>query len=256
VYARAKGFGVAGPLASRPCFDYVVQAATGMEMTQGGGVRPVPVNFTANDYGTGLLLGAGIVLALLGRSRGVAVTGVDASLALTATVFQSEDVAALATVGSVPDQVGADLIGVSMWQHLYRAKDGWVTVCCVTDAHRAGLLRALGLFGGDGVDGDGATAPLVAEVGDAVGLLTVEEVLSALRSEGVPAGVSVHPSAVPDDPQVVARELLRRYRHPAAGRFVQVGLPLSLSVDAPAVKGPAPTPAPVRRRIKKTAVAR
>jgi crotonobetainyl-CoA:carnitine CoA-transferase CaiB-like acyl-CoA transferase len=65
--------------------------------------------------------------------------------------------------------------------------------------------------------------------------------------------VSVHPSAVPDDPQVVARELLRRYRHPAAGRFVQVGLPLSLSVDAPAVKGPAPTPAPVRRRIKPTA---
>jgi crotonobetainyl-CoA:carnitine CoA-transferase CaiB-like acyl-CoA transferase len=173
---------------------------------------------------------------------------------LTATVFQSEDVAALAVAGSVPDQVGADLLGVSMGRHLYRAKDGWVTVCCVRDVHRAGLLRALGLFGGDGVDGDGATAPLVEEVGDAVGLLTVEDVLSALRSEGVPAAVSVHPSAVPDDPQVVARELLCRYRHPAAGRFVQVGLPLS--VDAPAVKGPAPTPAPVRRRIKKTAVAR
>jgi crotonobetainyl-CoA:carnitine CoA-transferase CaiB-like acyl-CoA transferase len=55
VYARAKGFGVEGPLATRPSFDYVIQAATGMEMTQGGGRRPVPVNFTANDYGTGLL---------------------------------------------------------------------------------------------------------------------------------------------------------------------------------------------------------
>jgi crotonobetainyl-CoA:carnitine CoA-transferase CaiB-like acyl-CoA transferase len=254
VYARAKGFGVAGPLASRPSFDYVVQAATGMEMTQGGGVRPVPVNFTANDYGTGLLLGAGIVLALLGRTRGVAVTGVDASLALTATVFQSEDVAALALAGAVPDRVGADLWGPSMWFHLYRAKDGWVTVCCVTAAQRTGLLRALGLFGGglDG-DGDGASAPLVDEVADAVALFTVESALSALHSEGVPAAVSVHPSAVPDDPQVVTRELLRRYRHPAAGRFVQVGLPLSLSVDAPAVKGPAPTPAPVRRRIKPTA---
>jgi crotonobetainyl-CoA:carnitine CoA-transferase CaiB-like acyl-CoA transferase len=223
-------------------------------MTQGGGVRPVPVNFTANDYGTGLLLGAGIVLALLGRTRGVAVTGVDASLALTATVFQSEDVAALALAGAVPDRVGADLWGPSMWFHLYRAKDGWVTVCCVTAAQRTGLLRALGLFGGglDG-DGDGASAPLVDEVADAVALFTVESALSALHSEGVPAAVSVHPSAVPDDPQVVARELLRRYRHPAAGRFVQVGLPLSLSVDAPAVKGPAPTPAPVRRRIKPTA---
>ncbi len=160
IYARAKGFGVAGPLAGRPSFDYVVQAATGMEMTQGGGARPVPVNFTANDYGTGLLLGAGVVLALLGRARGAAVTGVDASLALTATVFQSEDVAALATgdgdrAAVVPDRVGADLWGPSMWFHLYRATDGWVTVCCVTDAHRTGLLRALGLFG-EGVDGDGA----------------------------------------------------------------------------------------------------
>jgi crotonobetainyl-CoA:carnitine CoA-transferase CaiB-like acyl-CoA transferase len=262
VYARAKGFGVAGPLATRPSFDYVVQAATGMEMTQGGGVRPVPVNFTANDYGTGLLLGAGVVLALLGRARGVAVTGVNASLALTATVFQSEDVAALATddgprAGVVPDRVGADLWGPSMWFHLYRAEDGWVTVCCVSDAHRTGLLRALGLVGDGDLDGggDGAAAPLVEEVGDAISLLTVEAALSALRSEGVPAAMSVHPSAVPDDPQVVARELLRRYRHPAAGRFVQVGLPLSLSVDAPAVKGPAPTPAPVRRRIKKTTAA-
>jgi crotonobetainyl-CoA:carnitine CoA-transferase CaiB-like acyl-CoA transferase len=256
VYARAKGFGVAGPLATRPSFDYVVQAATGMEMTQGGGAQPVPVNFTANDYGTGLLLGAGVVLALLGRARGVAVTGVDASLALTATVFQSEDVAALATgAGVVPDRVGADLWGPTMWFHLYRATDGWVTVCCVTDAHRTGLLRALGLVGDGDVDsgGDGGAAPLVQEVADAISLLAVGAALSALRCEGVPSAVSVHPSAVPDDPQVVARELLRRYRHPAAGRFVQVGLPLSLSVDAPAVKGPAPTPAPVRRRIKKAA---
>ncbi|HEX4434385.1 MAG TPA: CoA transferase [Acidimicrobiales bacterium] len=250
VYARAKGFGTAGPLAARPSFDYVVQAATGMEMTQGGGARPVPVNFTANDYGTGLLLGAGVVLALLGRSRGAAVTSVHSSLALTATLLQSEDVAALAVAGVVPNQVGSDLLGASQWRRLYRAKDGWVTVCCVTDAHRTGLLRALGLPCAG--DGKGASAPGVEAVADAVQLLTVESVLSALRSEGVPAAASVHPSAVPDDPQVVARELLRRYRHPAAGRFVQVGLPLSLSVDAPAVKGPAPTPAPVRRRVKKT----
>jgi len=46
VYSRAKGFGLCGPLASRPAFDYVVQAATGMVMTQGGG-RPQAMNFTA-----------------------------------------------------------------------------------------------------------------------------------------------------------------------------------------------------------------
>ncbi len=251
VYARAKGFGVTGPLAPRPSFDYVIQAATGMEMTQGGGGRPVPVNFTANDYGTGLLLAAGIVLALLGRSRGAAVTTVQASLALTSTLYQSEDVAALAVGGAVPDRVGEGLGGPSVGCHLYRAKDGWVTVCCATDAQRAALGAALGA--GSGADAEELVT--VEGLADAVGLLTAEEVLSSLWAVGVPAALSVHPSVVPDDPQVVARELLRRYRHPAAGRFVQVGIPLSLSVDAPAVKGPAPTPAVVRRRVKKTAPA-
>ena len=78
-----------------------------------------------------------------------------------------------------------------------------MTVCCVTDAHRAGLLRALGLLGGGGIDGDGATAPLVDEVADAVGLLTVEAALSALRSEGVPAARERAP--------------VRRARRPAGG---------------------------------------
>jgi crotonobetainyl-CoA:carnitine CoA-transferase CaiB-like acyl-CoA transferase len=247
VYARAKGFGVEGPLATRPSFDYVIQAATGMEMTQGGGRRPVPVNFTANDYGTGLLLAAGVVLALLGRSMGAAVTTVDASLALTSTLFQSEDVAALSVHGAVPDQVGEGLGGPSVGWHVYRAADGWVTVCCAKEGDLDGLAAALGLGLGQS---DGAAGLTVDAVAGAVGSLPVGDVLSRLRSFGVPAAQSVHHSFVPDDPQVVARGLLVRSRHPAAGRFVQVGIPLSLSVDTPAVKGPAPTPAPVRRRIK------
>ncbi len=244
VYARAKGFGSVGPLATRPSFDYVVQAATGMEMTQGGGRAPVAGNVVVNDYGTGLLLAAGIVCALLGRARGAAVTTVEASLAVTATLYQAADVARLAVDGAAAadvDRVGApELRGPSVGQRLYRANDGWVVVCCVTSSDVARLGTAVGL---------GASAVVGAdEVAEAVGTMTVEEVLARLRDSGVPAAVSLHHSAVPDDPQVVARGLLRQYRHPAAGRFVQVGIPLSLSVDAPAVKGPAPTPAPVRRR--------
>ncbi len=239
VYARAKGFGVTGPLATRPTFDYVVQAATGMEMTQGGGERPAPGNVVVNDYGTGLLLAAGIVCALLGRARGVPVTTVDASLALTASLYQSEDVAVLGARGSVGDLVGSDGRGPSVGRHVYRAKDGWVAMCCVTGAHLEGLGRVFD-----------STSWTTSAVAGSVGELTTDEVLGRLRSAGVPATVSVHPSAVPEDPQVVARGLLRQYRHPAAGRFVQVGIPLTLSVDTPAVKGPAPTPAPVRRRTR------
>jgi crotonobetainyl-CoA:carnitine CoA-transferase CaiB-like acyl-CoA transferase len=60
--------------------------------------------------------------------------------------------------------------------------------------------------------------------------------------------VSVHPGAVPDDEQVRDRDLLVKVPHPVAGDWVQVGVPLRLSDDMPAVKGPAPNPGRARRR--------
>ena len=246
VYARAKGFGLEGPLATRPSFDYVVQAATGMVMTQGGG-RPQPMNFTANDYGTGLHLAVGIVLALLARARGAPVTTVDASLMMTATVWESEDVARIALDGNRDHDVGDDLRGPTAGCHLYRASDGWVAVCAVTPAEEAGLAAlaapaAPGALGTDDVS--------VAGVAAAVESMTVEAALTRLRAAGVPAAASVHPSAVPDDEQVRGRDILVEVRHPVAGRLSQVGIPLHLSVDVPAVKGPAPAPAPRPRTVR------
>jgi crotonobetainyl-CoA:carnitine CoA-transferase CaiB-like acyl-CoA transferase len=236
VYARAKGFGLHGPMASRPSFDYVVQAATGMEMTQGGG-RPQPVNFTANDYGTGLHLAAGIVLALLVRVRGTLVSTVEASLMVTATVFQSEHIAQLALDGERHDDVGDDLKGPTPACRLYEAADGWIVVCAVTDHQRGALLDALEL-----------TACSVPALSSAIASLTVDAVCSRLLSRGVPVARSVHPNAVLDDKEVVSRDVLITVRHPAAGPYVQVGIPLQLSEDQPAVKGPAPSPVRTRKK--------
>ncbi len=234
VYARAKGFGLHGPMASRPSFDYVVQAATGMEMTQGGG-RAQPLNFTANDYGTGLHMAAGIVLALLVRLRGTLVPTVEASLMTTATVFQSEHVAQLVIDGARSDDVGDDLKGPTPACRLYRATDGWIVVCAVSEAQRVALRDALELTE--------LTAPAVAAV---IGPLTVDAACALLLSRHVPVAVSVHPNAVLDDKEVQGRDLLITVRHPAAGPYLQVGIPLQLSVDRPAVKGPAPSPARAR----------
>jgi crotonobetainyl-CoA:carnitine CoA-transferase CaiB-like acyl-CoA transferase len=243
VYARAKGFGMHGPLVSRPSFDYVVQAATGMEMTQGGG-HAQPTNFTANDYCTGIHLAAGIVLALLARARGVAVSSVEASLMTSATVFESEHVAEIAAHGHRDDAVGPGRLGPAAGCRLYQATDGWLTVCAATPQQLAALGAA---FPADrGVDDTAADA-----IERAIGAMTVDEARARLDAHSVPAAISVHPSAVPDDVQVRARALLTTVRHPVAGAFVQVGIPLQLSVDAPAVKGPAPAPARWQRVPRK-----
>ncbi len=238
LYARAKGFGLHGPMASRPSFDYVVQAATGMEMTQGGG-RAQPVNFTANDYGTGLHMAAGIVLALLVRLRGTLVSTVEASLMTTATVFQSEHVAQLAMHGARRDDVGDDLKGPSAPCRLYQAEDGWIVVCAVTGEQRHALRDALGL-----------TELSVEAASPVLGSLTVDAACSLLLSRHVPVAVSVHPNAVLDDKEVQGRDLLITVRHPTAGPYVQVGIPLQLSVDRAAVKGPAPSPGRSGKRAR------
>ncbi len=230
VYARAKGFGLRGPMASRPSFDYVVQAATGMEMTQGGG-HPQPVNFTANDYGTGLHMAAGIVLALLVRLRGTLVSTVEASLMTTATVFQSEHIAQLAIEGGRRDDVGDDLKGPTPACRLYQAVDGWIVVCAVTEDQRVALRDALDLTD--------LSVPAVSAV---IRSLTVDAACSMLLDRHVPAAASIHPNAVLDDKEVQSRGLLITVRHPAAGPYVQVGIPFQLSTDRPAVKGPAPSP--------------
>jgi crotonobetainyl-CoA:carnitine CoA-transferase CaiB-like acyl-CoA transferase len=234
LYARVKGFGLHGPLASRPAFDFVLQAATGMEMTQGAG-QPQPVNFTTLDYGTGLHLAVGAVLALLARARGENITSVDASLMMTATVFQAEHIAQIALDGRDGADVSRDLEGPTPWCHLYAAEDGWLAVCAVTPEQQAGLRRAFAL---DELS--------VRALAGAIGGMTVEKVRALLRADDVPSAVSVHPGAVPDDDQVRDRDLLVNVRHPVKGHWVQVGVPLRLSADMPAVKSPAPNPGSAR----------
>jgi crotonobetainyl-CoA:carnitine CoA-transferase CaiB-like acyl-CoA transferase len=236
VYARSKGFGVSGPLSKRPSFDYVVQAATGMEIVQGGG-SPQPVNFTANDYGTGIQLAAGIALALLARARGASVTSVESSLMTTATVFLSEQVAEIAFSGKHADLVGDDLLGSEPGWRLYRVSDGWIVVCAAGTGHRRAMAEALG------TDESGSS-----EIEVLLGSMSHRDALSRLAHKGVPAALSVHPSAVPDDAQVRDGTQLVNVSHPAAGEFVQVGIPLRLSDDVPSIRGPAPVPAAVVRR--------
>jgi crotonobetainyl-CoA:carnitine CoA-transferase CaiB-like acyl-CoA transferase len=158
---------------------------------------------------------------------------------LTATVFQSEQIAEIAVRGARLDAVGAELHGPTPGCHLYEASDGWIVCSAATPEHRAALTAALGI-----------TEFSVVAIQGAVGALTARAACAQLRAHGVPAAISVHPSAVPDDPQVIARNLLTAVGHPVAGRFVQVGIPLRLSVDAPAVKGSAPAPGTFKRRVK------
>lgn len=69
VYASVSGFGQTGPYVSRPAFDQVIQAVSGVMEIQGAGGEPQPLNTVLVDKYAGAATASAITAALLHRER-------------------------------------------------------------------------------------------------------------------------------------------------------------------------------------------
>ena len=68
VYLAINAFGQDGDWANRPGYEQNAQAATGVQVRNGGrGEKPIHSPYTFNDYGTGLMGAYAVMLALLHR---------------------------------------------------------------------------------------------------------------------------------------------------------------------------------------------
>ena len=229
IYARAKGYGLEGPYAGLRAFEHVLQAMTGMQMTQGGSGAPRMMTIPASDYASPLYLSIGILCSLFAGRRSDTWPTVSASLAVAASVYEAEHLTRIDGTRAARDDVGDDLHGPSADRHIYRLADGWVTVFAVSPESRGALAEALGV---DRID--------VPVLEGALRDRSVDDVVAVLTAAGVPAAPSVGPREVASDPQVVACDLLVTLEHPKIGRVVQVGIPYSLSRNRPRVRGAAP----------------
>ena len=201
IYARAKGFGLEGPHAWLRAFEHVLQAMTGMQMTQGGSGPPRMMTVPACDYAAPVYLAIGIVCGLLARLRGAAGQTVTSSLAAAASVYEAEHLTRIEPSRRVIDSVGANLRGPDATRRIYRVVGGWILVLAVSPEQQDALGRALGVGELD------QTA-----VADALAPLSSDDALAMLEAAGVPAAPSVHPQEVASDPQVIVLGAARRAR--------------------------------------------
>ena len=127
IYASINAFGQEGVWATRPGFDQNAQAATGMQLRNGGDGQPGPPPYTFNDYGTGIMAAYGVTLALLERERTGRGQKIDTSLAYTASTFSSAYM--VDYEGHHPYEIsGPEAKGFDSLNRLYRTSDGWLAL--------------------------------------------------------------------------------------------------------------------------------
>jgi crotonobetainyl-CoA:carnitine CoA-transferase CaiB-like acyl-CoA transferase len=128
IYGSINCFGHNGPWKSRPGFEQNAQAATGIQIRNGGAnLKPRQATFTLNDYGTGLAAAYGIILALLERNKTGFGQEIEASLVSTSTML-SAGLSVDYDGYQKTDIGGPGLRGSSINNRLYETQNGWIFV--------------------------------------------------------------------------------------------------------------------------------
>lgn len=135
IYCSISGWGQVGPNASRPAYDHVIQAATGMMALQGSdpNAPPIKVGFPVIDIGTGMLAANAILAALLRRARGdQSPIVLDVSMVDASAVLMVGAVASYWLAGVAPARVGNQGFVGSPGADTFPTADGWISTAANT----------------------------------------------------------------------------------------------------------------------------
>ncbi|KAA1189563.1 CoA transferase [Pseudohalioglobus sediminis] len=240
VYCSITGFGQDGPLASRPGYDFLVQAMGGLMSVTGErdgepGAGPQKVGVALTDIMTGLYAVIGIQAALAERERSGLGQHVDLAL-LDVTVATLANQATNYLVGGLnPTRLGNAHPNIVPYQS-FVAKDGHLIVAVGNDSQFRRYCEVLGvpelaaderfLTNRDRVQHREQLVPLLqARMLDR----DKAEWIRLLEAAGVPAGPINSVADVFAEPQIQAREMQVALPHPLNPDLNLVGNPIRLS---------------------------
>src|SRR5438046_2480422 len=236
VHTSITGWGSSGPLATRPGFDPIFQACSGLMQAQGGADDPVFHMIAYTDYSAGALGALATVAALGARERTGRGQRVDVSLFRTSYVMQAAEMI-LAPACPSPPAGGRDFPGPGACRRLYACVDGWVCVAATAEAHAAALGRLAGVPLALDDPAEGAAAAAVTR---RLGAPSRAEALARLAGAGVPPApcpafqhlftAPLHP-APPSPPE---------HSHPALGPLRMSGAFIDFEATPAALRRSAP----------------
>jgi len=236
IYCSISGYGQTGPYASRPGYDFVAQAESGiMAVTGEIDGDPQRVGSPVGDVSAGMFACTAILAALRVRDRTGQGQHIDIALIETTMSLLSNVASNYLISGEEASRFGNGHPNIVPYQ-AFHTHDGHVVVSCGNDRLYQSLCR---LLGREDLASDPrfATNPqrvrnrneLVPVLQEAFLARTTDEWLPELRATGIPCGPINSVSQIFNDPHIQARGYVWECDHPKAGKIKLAGSPMHFS---------------------------
>ncbi len=239
ISCHVTGFGLDGPYASRPSFDFIAQAMSGF-MSVNGDPNGPPMRAAPpiSDLIAGAYAAMGILAALVRRAR----TGEGEEVATSLTDGMTSMLAFLATnwfaTGHLPLRTGNDHALAAPYG-LFEAADGQVAIAPSNDTYYFKLLAALDLehlkdqpeFSTNESRFEHRGA-INAALNERTRKKPIAHWIDVLNEAGVPCGRVLDIGEVFADPQTMHQRMRITIDHPLHGPLDVLGFPIKFT-DAP-----------------------
>jgi crotonobetainyl-CoA:carnitine CoA-transferase CaiB-like acyl-CoA transferase len=236
IYCSISGYGQTGPYASRPGYDFVAQAESGlMSVTGEIDGDPQRVGSPVGDVSAGMFACMSILAALRVRDHTGKGQYIDISL-LETTISLLSNVSSNYLISDEEAQrFGNGHPNIVPYQ-AFHTEDGYVVVSCGNDRLYQALCH---LLAREDLAADPRFATNPQRVRNRKELVPVlqeeflrrrtDEWLPELRAAGIPCGPINTVSQIFNDPHIQARGFVWECGHPTAGKIKLSGSPMHLS---------------------------
>ncbi|HYN70071.1 MAG TPA: CoA transferase [Candidatus Eisenbacteria bacterium] len=255
VHLAISGFGIDGPDAAKPGYDFVIQAASGlMSITGEPGGPPTKVGVAISDVVTGLFGAIAILAALMARGPATRPDGgrtalgqrIDLSLLESTLAILINQAQNAFVSGRAPGRLGNAHPNIVPYQ-TFRTADGEIAVAVGSERQWQRFCQALAL---PNLGSDARYVTNAARVGNRHGLIatlgprfveqTTAEWLRRFEAAGIPSESILDVLEAFSSPQAVARGSRVSLEHPRLGAVDQVAIPFSLSETPAGIRTPPP----------------
>ncbi|HSB72959.1 MAG TPA: CoA transferase [Candidatus Methylomirabilis sp.] len=247
IMVSISGFGTEGPYVARPAFDEIIQGMSGLASLTGTSEGPPTLTGTyVADFVTGLYGAIAALLALQLRAQTGKGQWVRTNLLHSLISILNTTVSRYLLLGEAPRRQG-NLNPLIAPGNVYRAKDGYVTIECLTQDMWEALARAMGREDlvrdprfPDVLSRHSHAKDLDREIEAWMAPRTVDEVVTILERHSIPSGPVLDIPSLVRDPQFLANQTVVNVEYPGLGQVPLLAPPLRLSGEGSPRRGRPP----------------